>query len=69
MSFYDSSYRPFYGKYKGQLQIPFWTYYWSSSQYSDTANKAWHGNFYYGKMIDNRKDYLYDIRVRLCRTF
>ena len=69
MSYYDSSYRPFYGKYKRQLQIPFWPYYWSSSQVSDNAYTAWYGDFYDGYMgYDGKSDTSF-IRVRLCRTF
>ena len=69
MSYYDSSYRPITGIYKRQLQIPFWSYYWSSSQHSDYANRAWGGNFYYGNMDYHSKTYTIDERVRLCRTF
>ena len=69
MSYYDSSYRPITGIYKRQLQIPFWSYYWSSSQYSDYASYAWYGLFNYGYMGYSSKADTDVIRVRLCRTF
>ena len=44
-------------------------YYWSSSQYSAYVGDAWYGRFGYGGMYNDIKNYIFDERVRLCRTF
>lgn len=69
MNYYNSSYRPTTGIYKRQLQLPFWGYYWTSSQNSDYADYAWGGNFHDGSMGYDGKSYTDYERVRLCRTF
>ena len=71
MQYSDSAYRPSgipqlsINYSSGTLNI----YYWSSSQISGNAYRAWDGDFHYGRMYYGLKGNTTNIRVRLCRTF
>lgn len=68
MFYHDSSHRPTTGIYSRQLQLPFYTYCWSSSQIASNATYAWISDAYRGSMGSGNKGGTSG-RVRLCRTF
>lgn len=68
MFYYKDSYRPTTGIYSKQLQLPFYAYYWSSSQSAADVSKAWYGIASDGYVYTYSK-YGSGDRVRLCRTF